>query len=44
LRGQRPPQKRSLVDRELRRQCDRIALEAALGFDAELIERFAPHE
>jgi len=27
------------VDRELRRQCNRIRLEAALGFDRELIER-----
>jgi uncharacterized protein len=26
--------------RELRRQCDRLRLEAALGFDQELIERF----
>jgi HK97 family phage prohead protease len=30
------PRRRSLVDRELRRQCDQIMLEAALGFDTEL--------
>jgi HK97 family phage prohead protease len=34
-----PKRQRSLVDRELRRQCDRMRLEAALGFDAELIDR-----
>jgi HK97 family phage prohead protease len=32
------PRRRSLVDRELRRQCDQIMLEAALGFDTELIK------
>ena len=26
--------------RELRRKCDRLQLEAALGFDQDLIERF----
>jgi hypothetical protein len=30
---------RSLMDRELRRQCDRMRLEAALGFDSELIDK-----
>jgi hypothetical protein len=34
-----PRRQRSLVDRELRRQCDRIRLEAALGFDSELIDK-----
>jgi len=36
--GTGTPRRRSLVDRELRRQCDQIMLEAALGFDTELIK------
>jgi hypothetical protein len=31
-----PTRQRSLADRELRRQCDRMRLEAALGFDRAL--------
>jgi hypothetical protein len=30
-----------LLSRELRRQCDRIRLEEALGWDTDLIERLA---
>jgi HK97 family phage prohead protease len=36
--GTGTPRRRSLVDRELRRQCDQIMLEAALGFDTGLIK------
>ena len=36
--GTDSPRRRSLVDRELRRQCDQIMLEAALGFDTDLIK------
>ena len=32
------PRRRSLVDRELRRQCDRMKLEEALGLDTDLIK------
>jgi HK97 family phage prohead protease len=39
-----PKRGRSLVDRELRRQCDRIRLEAALGFDSELIDKLTNRE